>query len=302
MSDALIMDRVTKSFGDVVAVDELSLRVPSGCIYGVLGPNGAGKTTALRMIVGILEPDSGSVSVLGLADAAAVRQRIGYLPEEKGLYKKMRVGAMVAYAGELKGMPKKAAHENAIHLLNVYGLGDWVTKRCEALSKGMSQKAMLLSTMIHDPDLVILDEPFSGLDPVNTEIMRDVIVNMRRQGKTVLFSTHVMEQAEQICDAIVLIHRGRKVLDGPLASVLDAGGTAVQLDYDGDGERLKELRGVSRVNDAGKHAELILDSGTDPQDVLAQVVGKVRVRRFDLREPSLHEVFVRAVKEDASGE
>ncbi|MBM3215178.1 ATP-binding cassette domain-containing protein [Candidatus Poribacteria bacterium] len=302
MSDALIMDRVTKSFGDVVAVDELSLRVPSGCIYGVLGPNGAGKTTALRMIVGILEPDSGSVSVLGLADAAAVRQRIGYLPEEKGLYKKMRVGAMVAYAGELKGMPKKAAHENAIHLLNVYGLGDWVTKRCEALSKGMSQKAMLLSTMIHDPDLVILDEPFSGLDPVNTEIMRDVIVNMRRQGKTVLFSTHVMEQAEQICDAIVLIHRGRKVLDGPLASVLDAGGTAVQLDYDGDGEPLKELRGVSRVNDAGKHAELILDSGTDPQDVLAQVVGKVRVRRFDLREPSLHEVFVRAVKEDASGE
>jgi len=293
--DAVRLEGVTKRFGDVVAVDELTLRVPRGCIYGFLGSNGAGKTTTLRMVVGIFRPDAGSVSVLGREGAADVHDRVGYLPEEKGLYRKMRVAEVVAYFGALKGMPLAAARRRAHELLERFGLGDWADKRCEALSKGMGQKAQILSTIVHDPALVILDEPFSGLDPVNTQVLRDLIVALKREGRTVLFSTHVMEQAEQICDAIVLIHKGKKLIDGPLAAVKAARGRAIRLDYDGDGARLGTLPGVARVNDAGKTAEIFLEEGADPQALLRALVERVAVRRFDLREPSLHEIFIRAV-------
>ncbi len=298
MEYALALENVSKRFGKIVAVDDVSLRMPRGTIYGFLGPNGAGKTTTIRMIMSILYPDAGTIEVLGSRNPESVKDRLGYLPEEKGLYKKMTARDIIAYFGKLKGMPGQEAKRRAAHLLNEFGLGDWKDRRCEALSKGMGQKVQILSTIIHDPELVILDEPFSGLDPVNVETVREVILDMKREGRTVIFSTHVMEQAEQICDYVLLINKGRKVLDGTLAEVKATGDRGILIDYDGDGAVFRTLRGVHRVNDAGKRAELFLDDGTDPQVILEQLVGKLRIRRFDMREPSLHEVFVRAVKGD----
>ena len=295
MTDAVVLEGIGKDFGEIAAVKDFSLRVPTGCIYGFLGPNGAGKTTIIRMIMSIFYPDRGRIEVLGKEDPTLVIQRLGYLPEEKGLYKKMRVGELVAYFAQLKGMQPQPARQRAEALLQEFGLGAWIGKRCEALSKGMGQKVQLLITLIHEPDLVILDEPFSGLDPVNRDLMRDVVLQMKRDGKTVIFSTHIMEQAEQICDYVVLINKGLKVLDGPLGEVRQSNGQAILLDYDGDGSILQELPGISRVNDAGKQAELFLEEGIDPQQVLGALVERLRIRRFDLRAPSLHEIFIRTV-------
>lgn len=300
MSDALILDRVTKRFGAKVAVNAISMRIPKGSVYGFLGKNGAGKTTTIRMIMSILYPDEGSITILGEPNAESLKERLGYLPEEKGLYKKMKVGEILAFFGKLKGMESRHAENRAKELLERYGLGDNIESKCEALSKGMGQKVQILGTIIHDPELVILDEPFSGLDPVNIELMRNVVLDMKKDGRTVIFSTHIMAQAEQLCDSVLIIDKGVKIVDGTLAQVKGAGNFAIQLDYDGDGAVLHGLPGVSRVNDAGKHAELTLEAGADSQAILARLVGKVTVRRFDIREPSLHEVFVRAVGGDAS--
>ncbi|MEM9408970.1 MAG: ATP-binding cassette domain-containing protein, partial [Acidobacteriota bacterium] len=257
--------------------------------------NGAGKTTTIRMIMSILYPDAGRLRILGHDNAEAVKDRLGYLPEEKGLYKKMRAAEILAYFGRLKGLSRSEAKTRAGQLLDRYGLGEWHDKKCEALSKGMGQKIQILGTMIHEPDLVILDEPFSGLDPVNVEVMRDLILDLKKEGRTVLFSTHIMQQAEQLCDFITLIHRGDKVIDGSLAEVKANEDRGVLLDYDGDGSFLPGLPGVVRVNDSGKQAEIYLEPGADPQALLPELVARLSVRRFDLREPSLHEIFVRAV-------
>jgi ABC-2 type transport system ATP-binding protein len=295
MSSAIRLDSVTKRFGNVVAVDSVSLDVPEGAIYGFLGPNGAGKTTTIRMIMSILYPDAGRITVLGDASPESVKDRLGYLPEEKGLYKKMKTADILAYFGRLKGLATKDARRRAVRMLDEFGLGEWADKKNETLSKGMSQKVQILATLIHDPQLVILDEPFSGLDPVNVELVRNVILGVKRQGRTVIFSTHVMEQAEQICDYIFLINKGAKVLDGTLREVRQSGEKALVIDYDGDGSILHRLPGVRRVNDAGKTAELFLGDGTEPQEILKHLVDRLTIRRFDTREPSLHEVFIRAV-------
>jgi ABC-2 type transport system ATP-binding protein len=300
MPDAVVLDRVRKNFGDFVAVNDVSLRIPQGSIYGFLGPNGAGKTTTIRMMMSIFYPDSGTINILGQPNSEVIKDRLGYLPEEKGLYKNMKAGDLVAYFGRLKGMSKKDARTRGNALLEQFGLGEWINAKCKALSKGMGQKVQILSTLMHDPELVILDEPFSGLDPVNTEVVRDIILDMKRAGKTVIFSTHVMEHAEQICDHVVLINKGRILIDGPITQVRSAGGSTIQLDYDGDGAVLKTLTGVTRVNDAGKHAEFVLAPQFDADDLLKQIVGKVKVRRFDTREASLHEIFVRTVGSDTS--
>ena len=294
---ALEIRGVTKRFGSFTAVDNLTLTIPKGSIYGFLGPNGAGKTTTIRMVMSIFFPNEGEIEVLGTTDTRTVKDRLGYLPEEKGLYKKMRVQEIVSYFGRLKGMDGSTANQKARELLVRYGLGDWLDKRCEAMSKGMGQKVQLLGTLIHDPELVILDEPFSGLDPVNMELMRQTILDMKREGRTVIFSTHVMRQAEEICDYIFLINKGKKVYDGTLADVRRAGGLGrgIQLEYNGDGTGLSNISGIERVNDAGKSAELILADGTDPQAVLRQILDLVEVRKFDTSEPSLHEIFVAAV-------
>ena len=290
-----MLDSVTKRFGKHTAVDRLSLRIPTGSIYGFLGPNGAGKTTTIRMVMSIFYPDEGRITVLGQPNSESIKDRLGFLPEEKGLYKKKRAAEIVAYFGTLKGLDRATAKRRAYDLLERFGLGDWVDKRCEVLSKGMGQKVQLLGSIIHDPELVILDEPFSGLDPVNMELMRDTILDIKRQGRTVIFSTHVMQQAQDICDYIVLINKGQKVLDGRVADIRATGDFGIQIDYDGDSDVLRSLPGVRRLNDSGKHAEIFLERGVDPQDILRALVGKLRIQRFDIREPSLHEIFVRTV-------
>ncbi len=295
MQDALVLENVTKSFGKVRAVNDVSLRVPTGAIYGFLGPNGAGKTTTIRMIMSILYPDSGTIHVLGHTNPEAVKDRLGYLPEEKGLYKKMKAADLIAYFGRLKGMARSDARARAVSMLEAFGLGEWAERKCEALSKGMGQKVQILATLVHGPRLVILDEPFSGLDPVNVEIVQDLILGMKREGRTVIFSTHVMEQAEKTCDSVMLIHRGQKILDGSLSTVKSVGPQTILIDYDGDGSVLRELPGIARLNDSGKHAELRLADGADSQAILERLVGRIAIRRFDTREPSLHEIFVRAV-------
>ncbi len=295
MDYALTLSHVSKRFGAHKAVDDLSLAIPSGSIYGFLGPNGAGKTTTIRMVTNIIQPDEGEITVLGEKSSELTKDKLGYLPEEKGLYKKMKCAEILAYFGKLKGMNAQAAKTKSYELLERYGLGEWADKRTEALSKGMGQKVQMLATLIHEPQLLILDEPFSGLDPVNVEILRDLILDQRRAGRTVIFSTHGMEQAEQICDFIFLINGGKKVIDGPLSEVRRSAEQAVMLDYDGDGSTLRSIPGVVRINDSGKTAELFLAPGTDPQVLLRDLMSRVKVRRFDQREPSLHEVFVRAV-------
>ena len=298
--DAITLENVEKRFGETVAVNGLSLSVPAGCIYGFLGPNGAGKTTTLRMILGIFSADEGSVTVLGHNDPASVKERIGYLPEERGLYDKMRLADLLTYFAELKGIPRSAAKRRSLQLLDQFGLGDWSDKRCQSLSKGMAQKVQILGTLIHEPELVILDEPFSGLDPVNRDVMRDTILQLKKDGKSVIFSTHIMEQAEQICDYVLLIDNGVKVLDGTLSEVKSTGGRAIRLDYDGDGSKLSALPGISGINDAGKQAELFLEQAADAQRVLrALMEAGIRVRRFDLTELSLHEIFIRVVNGNA---
>ncbi len=295
MLDALALDKVTKRFGSMTAVDNISLRIPSGSIYGFLGPNGAGKTTTIRMIMSILYPDSGTIRVLGQPNAEAIKSRLGYLPEERGLYKKMTVGDILTYFGRIKGMTRSSARARGRQMIEQVGLGEWIDKRCETLSKGMSQKVQVLAAIIHDPDLVILDEPFSGLDPVNIELIRDLILDLKRVGRTVVLSTHIMERAEQICDFVLLIHRGAKVLDGRLSDVKKSVGGAILIDYDGDGAIFRSIPGVSRINDSGKQVEIFVHDGVDPQTILAQLVGRVTIRRFETRQPSLHELFVRSV-------
>ena len=273
---AVQLEDVWKRFGAVEAVRGVSLCVPAGCIYGLLGPNGAGKTTLIRMIMSIFFADSGRIGLLDGQQALAVKDQLGYLPEEKGLYKKMKVAEVMIYFARLKGLAADVAQQRAAELLQRYGLGDYQDRRCEVLSKGMEQKVQLLSALIHEPELVILDEPFSGLDPVNRDLMRDVILQMRRDGKTVIFSTHLMEQAEQLCDFVALINKGQKVVDGALGQVLASGGRAAVLDYDGDGRLLRDLPGVIRVNDSGKRAELFLAEDADSQALLAALVPRCR--------------------------
>ena len=301
MDHALALDGVRKAFGSHVAVEGLDLRVPTGCIYGFLGPNGAGKTTTIRMVMSIFLPDEGRIRVLGNPDPRAVKDRLGYLPEEKGLYKKMKVVDLIAYFGTLKGLSGREARSRAAALLerheDLRGRG---RERCEALSKGLGQKVQVLATLVHEPELVILDEPFSGLDPINRDLLREVILDMKRSGKTVIFSTHVMEQAEELCDHVFLINRGRKVLDGSLEQVRSAGDQAIRLDYAGDASFVRELPFVERFEDRGKSGEVFLRHGADPQELLQALAGRLAVRRFDLREPSLHEIFVRTVKEDVA--
>ena len=301
MTPAVQLDGVSKSFADRPAVCDLSLAIPRGTIYGFLGPNGAGKTTTMRLILGIYLPESGSVAVLGADDPRFVRERIGYLPEERGLYPRMRVLDQVAYFGALKGLSDLESRARAGDLLDEFGLGSCRQLRCQALSKGMAQKVQLLATLIHEPDLIILDEPFAGLDPVNRDLMRDVIIGLRDRGASVIFSTHITEQAEQICDHVVLIDAGRKLLDGATQQIRGTAGGAIHLEYDGDISMLAALPDVARVNGGGRQAEIVLAEGGNPQAVLrALVEHAVEVLAFDLRQPSLHEIFIRSVGRPAA--
>jgi ABC-2 type transport system ATP-binding protein len=291
MSAVRIRD-VTKTFGEFAAVSELSLDVPTGTIYGFIGPNGSGKTTTLRMIMHILHPDRGEVEVLSERTLRAATDRVGYLPEERGLYKQMTVRDVLRFYAELKGMRRpRAAIDD---WLDRMGLIEWCDKKVQALSKGMSQKVQFIATVVSGPELVLLDEPFSGLDPVNAEVLREAVLDLRRRGTTVIFSTHDMAVAEKMCDFIFMIYKGKKVLDGTLESIQDTyGSDTVRVRLDGDGADLSDLPGVVRVGDFGRYQELRLDRGADPQAVLGALMGRGRVLHFELARPSLHDIFVR---------
>ena len=288
------IQNVTKSFGSFVAVNDLSLAVPQGSIYGFIGPNGSGKTTTLRMIMRIYHPNSGSgnIRVLGMDALSAANDRIGYLPEERGLYKKMKVRDILRFYAELKGC--RDFKPRIASWLDRMGLTQWADKRVETLSKGMSQKVQFISAVIADPQLVILDEPFSGLDPVNADVLRQAVLDQRRSGATVIFSTHDMAVAEKMCDFIFMIYKGNKVLDGTLDSIqAKYGQDTLRVRIDGNGFDPRRISGVQHVNDFGRLQELRIAPGTDTQAVLKELMSKGRVLHFEQTQPSLHDIFVR---------
>lgn len=296
----LRLTNVRKTLGDHVAVNDLSLEVPAGVVYGFIGPNGAGKTTTLRMIVDIIKPDAGTIEVLGTSEPSAIRARLGYMPEERGMYKKMRCLDFVAYIGTLKGMRRADARRSGEELIEQFELGKWKHATVDALSKGMQQKLQFASTIVHRPDLLILDEPFSGLDPVNLEVIKNRMLDYRHKGRTVIFSTHMMDHADRLCDSIFMIHKGTKVLDGPLQEIkANAPERPVRLSCYGETAFIEDLPYVTRVRAYGNDLQVFIAEGTPPQTLLKEIVDRVTVARYDTSEPSLHDIFLEQVSEGA---
>jgi ABC-2 type transport system ATP-binding protein len=294
---AVRFDGVVKRFGDFTAVRGVSFEARRGEIFGVLGPNGAGKTTSIRMLMNIFAPDEGRVEVLGETMNEALKSRLGYLPEERGLYKKMRVRETLRYFGRIKGRDLAFLDPRIESWLGRMGLAGWIDRRAEELSKGMSQKVQFLVTVLHEPDLVVLDEPFSGLDPVNRDFLRDVVLELKRNGTTILFSTHVMEQAEALCDRLILIHRGEVRLSGTVGEVKRSqGAEAAFVRVEGlSPAGWAGLPGVARATDQGHEAELTLAPGGDRNALLAALMERGTVQRFEVRALSLNEIFKRVV-------
>jgi ABC-2 type transport system ATP-binding protein len=285
----------------VPAVDGVSFDVRPGTITGLLGRNGAGKTTTLRMINRIFLPDSGEVVLFDSRDADAARDRVGYLPEERGLYKKMKILEQLLFFAEIKHRRGTDSKARAQAWLSRFGLGDAAGRKLEELSKGNQQKVQIIAALMHDPDLIILDEPMSGLDPVNVVLVREMLRELRAAGKTILLSTHMMGEAERLVDDIVLIHRGRVVLSGPLSEVRRSHGTdTVHLGFEGDSAFLSALPGVARASVQNRAAELRLASGADPQALLSACMGRLRLHRFEVAAPSLEEIFIDKVGDDAA--
>jgi ABC-2 type transport system ATP-binding protein len=290
---------VSKSFGEFTAVKELSLSVRAGRIFGLLGPNGAGKTTSIRMIVNITVPDSGSIAIFGRTIDSALQDRIGYLPEERGLYKRMKVVDQLRFFAELKNVGGKEVDRRIDQWLERLKLTEWKQKKSMELSKGMQQKIQFITAVIHEPDLLILDEPFSGLDPVNVELLKEIVLDLKRAGKTIIFSTHQMGIAEEICDDICLINRSQKVFEGSLRQIKSSfGRNSVALRYEGDGSVLKDATLVSKVENRADEVEALLAPGADAQLLLKRLLESgVTITKFEMVEPSLHQIFVAKVTE-----
>jgi ABC-2 type transport system ATP-binding protein len=299
MSAAVLLSGVTKTFGSTRAVDHLDLVVPRGAVYGFIGPNGAGKTTTIRMMMSIIFPDAGTLSVLGHTSALDAKDRIGYLPEERGVYRKMRVGAFLSYLGRLKGITAADLPARVTRGLERAGLGGTEKKRCEELSKGMLQKVQFLAAIIHQPDLLILDEPFSGLDPVSARTLRMLVHEEHQRGATILFSTHVMPHAEELCDHVVMMHRGKKVLDDPLSTIrrqYDPRAIRFEpLDRDADLSPLALLAEVERVTQSDGGCEILLVNGTNPASAIPRLAGAVPAGRIEIARPRLEDIFIRIV-------
>ena len=301
------IDNASKRYAEHVAVRDLSLRVPRGAVYGLLGPNGAGKTTTIRMILNIIAPDSGSIRILGrAANDPALTDHIGYLPEERGLYRKMQVRRVLRFLAELKGMKRELADRKIDEWLERLDLKtadkDWGLSKIDELSRGMQQKVQFIGTLLHDPDLIILDEPFSGLDPINAQALKDTMVELRQRGKTIIFSTHLMDNAERMCDSVCIIARGEKVLDGPIAGIKNAHGARnIALGLNGEPSTsvvsiLTDKSLIERVDDSNRYFELELAKGADPQALLQRIVATgASINRFEIVQPSLHQIFLERV-------
>lgn len=290
---AVRLTGVSKSFGAHAAVSDLDLEIPRGSITGLLGPNGSGKTTTIRMMMAILLPDRGQVELLGGFPDFDRRSRVGYLPEERGVYEKMKVLDQLAFLGEIRGIDRRVARSRAMRWLERLGLADWADKKVQTLSKGMQQKVQFVGTVLHEPELLILDEPFSGLDPINQEVLEAIVLEERRRGATILFSTHLMEQAERICERVCLIASSRKVLDGDLREIKRRERSGVvAVEFEGDDRWLSSLD-VAEIEEVGRAHHLTLGPRTDSARVLAAAAAAgVGVRRFEVLEPTLREIFV----------
>jgi ABC-2 type transport system ATP-binding protein len=303
MQSAISVNQISKHYGDFAAVSDLSLEVKQGCIFGLLGPNGAGKSTTIRMIVNITMPDTGEIKLFGepitSQNAATLQERIGYLPEDRGLYKKMKVGEQLEFFAELKGLGRNEARRRIDQWLERIEMSAWKQKRWEELSKGMQQKIQFVSTILHSPELVILDEPFSGLDPISAMLLKEIVQELKANNKTIIFSTHLMEQAEELCDEICLINRGRKVLGGSVREIKRGfGWRYIALDGDNLEELLRGNPHVAQVTPRRDHLDVTLSNGLDPQQLLRQLLdGGARVSRFELVAPSLNEIFIESVKQ-----
>jgi ABC-2 type transport system ATP-binding protein len=303
MSDILAVRDVVKTFADVRAVDGVSFSIRRGTITGLLGRNGAGKTTTIRMITGIFMPDSGSIQWLGGENGTPFRDRIGYLPEERGLYRQMKIVELLLFLAEIKGKRPADMRPLVDRWLERFDLTDKRDAKVEELSKGNQQKIQLIGTLLHDPDLIILDEPQSGLDPVNMVLVRNLLRELRDHGKTILLSTHMMGEAEKMADEIILIHRGRVVLDGGIDEVRSSfGKNTLHVEFDGDGSFLGQLPQVQKASIVNNSAELSLADGSDPQKILEAAVGRLRIRKFELAVPSLEEIFIDKVGHESAVE
>ncbi len=299
---AIRLDGIYKAYGEKVAVEDLDLQVSRATICGLLGPNGAGKTTTIRIILDIIGADRGAVAVLGGTLTPETRDRVGYLPEERGLYPKMKVLELLVFLGELKGMRRKVASERATEWLERLDLGEWADKKVQELSRGMQQKAQFIGTVLHEPDLLILDEPFSGLDPLNVDVLKKIVLEQRNRGATILLSTHNMDQAERLCERVVMIKDAHKVLDGTLSEIKREawleGHRQILLSLDAEDGLLKDKSLVASVEDRGTHVAVSLREGVEPQQLLeAAVRAGATVSRFEVSEPSLHEIFVSRARE-----
>ncbi|HKE30966.1 MAG TPA: ATP-binding cassette domain-containing protein [Candidatus Angelobacter sp.] len=290
------LEKVRKSYDHFVAVDDLSFKIEQGSVFGLLGPNGAGKTSTIRMMIGITAPDSGTVRVFGRPFDRKCLEKVGYLPEERGLYRKMKMLDQLIFLAELHNMEAVAARQKAIEWCERLEISEKLGSKVEELSKGMQQKIQFIAALLHDPDFIIMDEPFAGLDPVNVNLLKDVLLEMKKKGKTILFSTHRMDQVEKLCDSICLINRGKAVIQGDLKRVkAQYGKNNVQIGYEGNGDFLQRNALVSSFNDYGNYVEVRLAPGADPQQLLRMVADHSRVNRFELMEPSLEEIFIEMV-------
>jgi len=297
--DAVVLESVTKRFNSVTAVSGLDLRVREGALFGLLGPNGAGKTTSLRMMMRVLIPDEGSVHIFGKPLSDQTQDLIGYLPEERGLYTRMKVRQVLIFLAALKGLSEAEADRRALQWLERLELGEWADKKINDLSKGMQQKVQFIAAVLHRPPLLVLDEPFTGLDPLNAAVLKDIMLELREQGATIILSTHRMEQVEMMCDSICLIHRGQKVLDGELQAIKRSyGKNTLRIQYSGDDDFLNLPELIENANHFGAMVDIKLRPGADPQEILKAAVARgVRITRFELIEPPLNDIFIERVSQ-----
>ena len=292
------VENVSKHFGEFKAVDNVSLNIEKGTVYGLLGPNGAGKTTTIRMIMNIIAPDSGQITFSENRQNRDFADQIGYLPEERGLYRKMKVKDVILFMAELRGMDRTDALNEIGRWLQKMDLIEWENRKIEELSKGMAQKIQFIATVIHKPDLIILDEPFSGLDPINMTLLKDLMLELNTNGATIILSTHIMEQAERLCEKICLVNAGKIVLEGDLREIKKSfGRSSVEIEYSGNVDLIKNSRFVDRFNDFGQYVEVRLNAPEDYSALLRELVeASVDITRFELMEPTLHEIFVQSVQ------
>jgi ABC-2 type transport system ATP-binding protein len=298
--EILKIENVIKRFGDYAAVNNVSFTVEPGRIFGLLGPNGAGKTTTIRMLTNIYMPDEGTITMFGEPVGPAQQDRIGYLPEERGLYKKIKVLDQLIYFGQLKGLSKNDATNKSREWLRKMDSADWENKKVMELSKGMQQKVQFIATILHSPDVMIFDEPFSGFDPINVELLKKIILDMKEEGKTIILSTHIMEQVEQMCDDIILINKGKSILAGKVRDIKRGfGRDTILLEFDGDDSFLDELKNVHFINRSKNRVEFrIKDSNINTQEFLKSAFDKASIYRFELVEPSLNEIFIDVVSKE----